>query len=55
MLKSQLKAKAKKGIDISYDVSDVKVLQHGGIPVFGLYPDYVNKVEVSYKKRGSKC
>lgn len=48
--KVTIKGKGEKGIDISYDVSDVKVLQHGGIPVFGLYPDYINKVEVSYKR-----
>ena len=32
-------------------------MTHGGIPVFGLYPDYVNTVEVSYTRidpRGAK-
>lgn len=45
-----VKGKGDKGIPISYTVSDNKVRQHGGIPVWGLYPDYVNTVEVSYKK-----
>ena len=39
-----------QGQTISYKVSDSEVLTHGGIPVFGLYPDYVNKVEVSYTR-----
>ncbi len=33
-----------------YKVSDTQVRTHGGIPVFGLYPDYRNTVEVSYTK-----
>lgn len=35
---------------IEYKVSDQQVLTHGGIPVFGLYPDWVNKVDVSYTR-----
>lgn len=35
---------------VSYKVSDYQVRTHGGIPVFGLYPDDVNKVEVSYTR-----
>lgn len=38
------------GQEIRYKVSDSEVLTHGGIPVFGLYPDYMNQVEVSYKR-----
>lgn len=26
------------------------VIRNGGIPVFGLYPDYMNQVEVTYKR-----
>lgn len=36
------------GKEIAYDVSRRQLLTHGGIPVFGLYPDYLNTVEVSY-------
>lgn len=36
------------GQEIAYKVSDNELRTHGGIPVFGLYPDYNNKVEVSY-------
>lgn len=38
------------GIPISYDVSRRMLLTHGGIPVFGLYADYVNKVRVEYTR-----
>ena len=47
----------KNGSEIAYDVDQSEVLTHGGIPVFGLYPDYVNTVEVSYTRidaRGAK-
>ena len=38
------------GQEIKYKVSDTQVRTHGGIPVFGLYPDYRNTVEVSYTR-----
>ena len=40
----------KNGQEIKYKVSDAQVRTHGGIPVFGLYADYQNTVEVSYTK-----
>lgn len=38
------------GQEIKYKVSDVDLLTHSGIPVFGLYADWVNTVEVSYTR-----
>ena len=38
------------GQEIKYDVSRRQILTHAGIPVFGLYPDYLNTVEVSYTR-----
>ena len=38
------------GQEIKYKVSDTQVRTHGGIPVFGLYPDWRNTVEVSYTR-----
>lgn len=38
------------GQPISYKVSETECRTHGGIPVFGLYPDYKNTVVVSYTK-----
>ena len=35
---------------ISYKVADKHLRTHGGIPVFGMYPDYQNTVEVEYDK-----
>ena len=39
-----------EGVEISYKVSPRMLLTHGGVPVFGLYPDYVNKVKVDYTR-----
>ena len=38
------------GAEIKYDVSRKALLTHGGIPVWGLYPDYTNTVEVEYTR-----
>ncbi len=38
------------GQEIAYKVSRSQLLTHGGIPLFGLYPDHVNTVEVSYTR-----
>ncbi|MCF0254244.1 MAG: aryl-sulfate sulfotransferase, partial [Duodenibacillus sp.] len=40
------------GSELKYDVAKSEVLTHGGIPVFGLYPDFMNTVEVSYTRAG---
>ena len=38
------------GVTIAYKVSDQQLKTHAGIPVFGLYPDYMNTVEVTYTR-----
>lgn len=38
------------GQEIKYDVSDNQAKTYGGIPVFGLYADYRNTVEVEYDR-----
>ena len=40
------------GIDIAYNVSEHALLNHDGVPIWGLYPDYLNEVEVSYVFNG---
>ncbi len=40
----------KNGQEIKYTVADREILTHGGVPVFGLYPDHLNTVEVSYTR-----
>ncbi|GAA4896514.1 aryl-sulfate sulfotransferase [Ferrimonas pelagia] len=47
--KVTVKGKGKKGVDINYDVERKSLLTHNGIPVFGLYANHMNIVEVSYK------
>ncbi|BBF23772.1 aryl-sulfate sulfotransferase [Sutterella megalosphaeroides] len=42
------------GQEIHYKVNDAELRTHGGIPVFGLYPDYNNTVEVSYTRFDGK-
>lgn len=44
--------KGDKGVTISYDVGPQALNTHNGIPVFGLYPDYVNKVKVDWIEDG---
>ncbi|WP_094750334.1 aryl-sulfate sulfotransferase [Campylobacter ornithocola] len=36
---------------ISYKVSDKKAKTYGGIPIFGLYPSYLNTIKISYTKK----
>jgi arylsulfate sulfotransferase len=38
------------GQEIKYKVSNKQLLTHGGIPVFGMYPDYMNTIEVEYTR-----
>lgn len=38
------------GQEIKYKVASGELKTHGGIPVFGLYADYVNTVEVEYTR-----
>ncbi|WP_069632943.1 aryl-sulfate sulfotransferase [Campylobacter pinnipediorum] len=40
------------GQTISYTVDDQIAKTYGGVPIFGLYPSYANKVEVSYIRGG---
>lgn len=44
--------KGEKGVTISYDVGPQALNTHNGIPVFGLYPDYVNKVKIDWTEGG---
>lgn len=40
----------KGGVEIAYDVGPTALRTYGGIPVFGLYADYKNSVEVTYTR-----
>ena len=52
LLKAHVRVVPKKGgQEIAYDVARPALLTHGGIPVFGLYADYANQVEVDFTYR----
>lgn len=46
--------RGEEGVDIHYPVSDKTLWTHGGIPVFGLYPEHRNEVEVAYTLNGER-
>ncbi|WOT04455.1 aryl-sulfate sulfotransferase [Shewanella youngdeokensis] len=46
--------KGKDGIDIKYDVDHADILNHNGVPIFGLYADFNNTVTLTYTKSGKK-
>ncbi|WP_079230404.1 aryl-sulfate sulfotransferase [Pseudomonas putida] len=50
----RVRGKGERGVDIAYEVSERSLWTYGGIPVFGLYPDHVNQVEVTYKLDGER-
>lgn len=51
LLQAHVRVLPKKGgVEIAYDVGPTTLRTHGGIPVFGLYPDYKNTVEVTYTR-----
>ena len=51
LLKAHVRIVPKKGgAEIAYDVGPTALRTYGGIPVFGLYADYQNTVEVSYTR-----
>ncbi|GAA4881855.1 aryl-sulfate sulfotransferase [Ferrimonas pelagia] len=49
-----VKGKGAKGVDIGYDVSANELLDHAGIPVFGLYPQHTNQVVVSWTENNEQ-
>ena len=52
--KVTVQGKGKKGVDISYEVARESILNHNGVPVFGLYADFDNTVTVEYIKNGKE-
>ncbi len=51
-IKVTVKGKEGGGIDVSYKVDEASLLNHDGVPVFGLYDGYLNTVIVEYKLDG---
>lgn len=50
----RVKGRGERGVDIDYAVRDSLLWTHGGIPVFGLYPEHRNEVEVAYDLDGAR-
>lgn len=44
--------RAKKGVDISYKVGNESLKTYDGVPIFGLYQKFANKVTVEWKENG---
>ncbi|WP_028116147.1 aryl-sulfate sulfotransferase [Ferrimonas senticii] len=42
------------GVPISYPVSDIRVMDEGGVPIFGLYPNYMNTFTVRWSENGEQ-
>ena len=52
LLKAHVRIVPKKGgAEIAYDVGPTALRTYGGIPVFGLYPEYLNEIEVKWTKK----
>lgn len=47
-VKVTVEGKGEHGVDISYPVEERTLANYGGVPVFGLYPNYNNRVKVEY-------
>ncbi|WOT05525.1 aryl-sulfate sulfotransferase [Shewanella youngdeokensis] len=52
--KVMVHGKGKNGVDITYDVSRETILNHNGVPIFGLYADFDNTVTLEYVKNGKQ-
>ncbi|WP_298444248.1 aryl-sulfate sulfotransferase [uncultured Ferrimonas sp.] len=44
--------KGEQGVAIRYDVSKRSIMDHNGVPIFGLYADFDNTVTLEYVKNG---
>lgn len=51
-MKVTVHGKGEKGVPISYAVGAASLRNYDGIPIFGLYQKYNNKVTVEYKENG---
>lgn len=49
-VKVTVHGKGEKGVDISYKVGNESLKTYDGVPIFGLYQKFANKVTVEWKK-----
>lgn len=52
-VKVTVHGKGEKGVPVSYTVGTASLINYDGIPIFGLYQKYNNKVTVEYKENGN--
>ncbi len=51
-VKVTVHGKGEKGVDISYKVGNESLKTYDGVPIFGLYQKFANKVTVEWKENG---
>ncbi|WOT04462.1 aryl-sulfate sulfotransferase [Shewanella youngdeokensis] len=44
----------KGGVPITYPVGDVRIIDEGGVPIFGLYAGYMNKFTIKWTEDGKR-
>ncbi|GIU49667.1 arylsulfate sulfotransferase AssT [Shewanella sairae] len=42
------------GVSLTYQVDDMRVMDEGGVPIFGLYPAFMNKFTVKWIENGER-
>ncbi|QIZ77958.1 aryl-sulfate sulfotransferase [Ferrimonas lipolytica] len=42
------------GVPISYPVGDIRIMDEGGVPIFGLYPNHMNTFTVTWTEAGEQ-
>ncbi|EFH7403908.1 arylsulfate sulfotransferase N-terminal domain-containing protein, partial [Escherichia coli] len=51
-IKVTVHGKGEKGVEISYPVGQESLKTYDGVPIFGLYQKFANKVTVEWKENG---
>lgn len=51
-VKVTVHGKGEKGVEISYPVGQESLKTYDGVPIFGLYQKFANKVTVEWKENG---
>ncbi|MFS1423672.1 aryl-sulfate sulfotransferase [Shewanella sp. 10N.286.48.B5] len=47
-------AKGETGVSINYQVDDMRVMDEGGVPIFGLYPAFMNTFTIKWTENGKQ-
>jgi arylsulfate sulfotransferase len=52
-VKVTVHGKGEKGVPVTYSVGEQTLKNHDGVPIFGLYQKFANKVTIEYKENGN--